>query len=116
MAATLLAFPGVTVTEQERPVRLERWAARLKSRELVETTIEYLIAVLDAIDGDCDLEDDDPVGGDPDDEGERAEHAGLPMPIWGEDQSVGYTNAAVLGDYYFDVHLNKNVLRFPEAI
>lgn len=116
MAATVLAFPGVTVTEQDKPVRLERWATRLKNRQLVETTIEYLIAVLDAIDGDCDLEDDDPVGGNPDDEGERADHAGLPMPIWGDDQTVGYTNAHVLKNYYFDEVLNKNVLRFPEAV
>lgn len=55
------------------------------SRRAIEDHIETLISVLDALDGETDLEDDDPAGGSVDDEGE--ESLGIwAKPIYGADQ------------------------------
>lgn len=40
----------------------------LINRVEIEDEIERLIALLDAYDGDCDMEDDDPAGSDAEDE------------------------------------------------
>ena len=42
----------------------------LHNRAAIESEIERLIAMLDAYDGDPDLEDDDPAGGNVEDEGQ----------------------------------------------
>ena len=71
--------------------------ARLLTREdrrAIAAQIEALIAVLDAADGDCDLEDDDPAGGNPDDVGEVPDWLPrFPLPVYGIDQRRGPTNA-----------------------
>lgn len=69
-------------------------------REMIEGLIEGLLAMLDTIDGDPDLEDDDPAGSDLD----AGEQDGLsdlmPMPVWGIDQSLGPINVEAAGDAY----------------
>jgi len=62
-------------------------------RAAIEAKIEELIAFLDEIDGDPDLEDDDPSG-DPLDAGEAPEATPImPMqPIYGIDQTKGPIN------------------------
>lgn len=66
-----------------------------EERAAIEAEVDRLIAILDAVDGDCDLEDDDPAG-DPLDKGEdeewRPEGFVLPKPRYGEDQSEGPAN------------------------
>lgn len=55
------------------------------TREAIENQIEALIAFLDVLDGDPDIEDDDPAGTE-EDKGERREYYPLP-PKYGLDQS-----------------------------
>lgn len=86
--APAFPFPAAlgVVLSQPRPV-LARLAARLIER-------------LDEIDGEPDMEDDDPAGGSIDDEGEGLEL--LPMlPRYGADQTRGPNNEAeAVRDYY----------------
>ncbi|MCP3732021.1 hypothetical protein M9978_16470 [Sphingomonas sp. MG17] len=53
-------------------VRLGEFARMIDAfeRDQIELAVELLIARLDAEDGDCDLEDDDPAGGNVEDQGE----------------------------------------------
>lgn len=65
-------------------------------RARIEAIVETCIAYLDAIDGDCDLEDDDPSG-DPLDHGElggfvHPEILMATLPLYGVDQSRGPIN------------------------
>lgn len=66
----------------------------LPNREAIENEIERLIALLDAYDGDPDLEDDDPGGGNVEDEpqmGEGQEYYRL-LPVYRIDQTLGPVN------------------------
>ena len=71
-------------------------ALRLLSRRKLETLIEAAIALLDAADGDTDLEDDDPAGDYLDERGEAPTDNGaklLPMlPRYGRNQTRGPLN------------------------
>lgn len=69
-------------------------------RAAIEARIEQLIEYLDRIDGDPDLEDDDPAGGAIDDEG-HGEHLLPAMPLYAVDQSLGPTNEEVASREYF---------------
>ena len=57
----------------------------------IEALVDAAINLLDLLDGDADLEDDDPAGGDPDDEGEDCQLLPL-MPVYECDQSKGPLN------------------------
>lgn len=61
-------------------------------RASLEAAIENMIALLDVIDGDCDLEEDDPAGGNVDDE-RQLDDARL-MPAYRIDQNQGPSNYA----------------------
>lgn len=75
---------------------------RLSRAELEDLT-ERLIGRLDAIDGDPDLEDDDPAGGNPEDVGEYDYARGLPLPVYGVDQRRPPLNARrVLECWWFN--------------
>lgn len=67
-------------------------AARLQ----IEEEVERLLALLDAADGDCDLEDDDPSGDPLDLVGEASSDDGrgllLTPPVWALDQTEGPVN------------------------
>ncbi|ALR22066.1 hypothetical protein [Sphingobium baderi] len=54
------------------PAAISRILSRYSRFEL-EAFVEVAIGLMDAADGDCDLEDDDPAGGNVEDEGEREE-------------------------------------------
>ena len=70
----------------------------------LEAFIEIAIGLLDMIDGDPDLEDDDPAGGNVEDEGEMREFYRTP-PKYGEDQTKGSTNGReALIDYTLDLY------------
>lgn len=62
------------------------------SRSRLEQLAEAIISHLDELDGDVDIEDDDPAGGDLDDMGEYDSEDGTPMcavlPIYALDQSL----------------------------
>ena len=60
-------------------------------RKALEAEIERLIELLDTIDGDCDIEDDDPAF-DPGDDREQEEWRGIMPPLYGIDQSAGPIN------------------------
>ena len=62
-------------------------------RYAIECQIEELIALLDLVDGDPDLEDDDPSG-DPLDRGEMPCDGELlaMKPVYGDDQTLGPIN------------------------
>jgi len=66
------------------------------SRRRLEQLAEAIISHLDALDGDVDMEDDDPAGDDLDSKGEiedwRPEGIVLPKPLYGLDQSLGPIN------------------------
>lgn len=66
------------------------------SRSRLEQLAEAIISHLDKLDGDVDIEDDDPAGGDLDDMGEYDSEDGTPMcavlPIYALDQSLGPIN------------------------
>ena len=64
----------------------------LEDRNVISATIERLIDILDRIDGDPDLEDDDPAGGSIDDERQDDPDGGLWPAIYGVDQSEGPIN------------------------
>lgn len=68
----------------------------LANRALIENEIEWLIALLDTVDGDPDLEDDDPAGDTLDEHGEAPTENGcdllLAHPRYGIDQSLGPIN------------------------
>ena len=65
------------------------------SRRAIEDHIETLISMFDALDGDTDIEDDDPAGGNVDDEGE--ESLGIwAKPIYGADQRRPARNMAAI--------------------
>lgn len=57
-------------------------------RKEIEAIIEHLIGVLDFADGDIDMEDDDPAGGNVEDEGEADFSLGLPFPVYGVNQDT----------------------------
>ena len=65
-------------------------------RPLLVRLTARMIDRLDQLDGDCDLEDDDPAGGNPDDTGEEEEWCPdgvkLALPIFGIDQTTGPIN------------------------
>ncbi|KAA9014073.1 hypothetical protein F4U94_14660 [Sphingobium limneticum] len=64
---------------------------RPEDRFAVECQIEALIALLDQEDGDPDREEDDPPGGNVDDERQYCGHY-LLLPIYGVDQTAGPLN------------------------
>ncbi|MCW6529730.1 hypothetical protein NED98_05680 [Sphingomonas sp. MMSM20] len=68
----------------------------LANRRAIEDEIERLIGLLDLVDGDCDLEDDDPAGDPLDEHGEAPSHDGYELvatrPVYGLDQSLGPIN------------------------
>lgn len=66
------------------------------ARKAIEAEIERLIELLDTVDGDCDLEDDDPAGGNVDDEGEFDRSISPLAPRFGVDQSGDPTNVVEL--------------------
>lgn len=72
------------------------WPMSREQRLEIEREVEHLIALLDAVDGDCDLEDDDPSGDPLDMSGEASSDDGrglLPTrPSWALDQSGGPSN------------------------
>ena len=75
----------------------------LSRAELSQLTTR-MIDRMDAIDGEPDLEDDDPAGGSADDTGEiepwHADGISLALPRYGKDQSNGPTNVeAAARDY-----------------
>lgn len=78
----------------------------LPNREAIENEIERLIAVLDVLDGDPDLEDDDPGGGNVEDEPHMGEGQGYypDIPLYGIDQSKGAINGRLIGQRH---HLNE---------
>lgn len=65
-------------------------------RYQIEALIEAAIAWVDDLDGDPDLEDDDPAGDGLDERGEvedwRPDGVVLPMPVYGVDQTRGPIN------------------------
>lgn len=63
----------------------------LPPRAAIEAAVETLLSVLDTLDGDPDLEDDDPAG-DALDKGELDEGCDLAPPIYGVDQTKGPLN------------------------
>lgn len=67
----------------------------LANRRAIADEIERLIALLDIVDGDCDLEDDDPAGSDNEDaEGDHGRGLLRELPRYGVDQSAGPINYA----------------------
>jgi hypothetical protein len=71
----------------------------LGNRAAIEDQIETLIALLDALDGDCDAEDD--REDDPLDHGEADETANLFAPAYGIDQTLGPINGhQIISDHY----------------
>lgn len=88
----------------EHEVFLQRWKTdHAAIRRSVTKTIEAMIELLDLLDGDPDLEDDDPAGGAADDLGEPELSKGLPLPRWGIDQRRGPLNEEEVGqNWYFD--------------
>lgn len=72
------------------------WPMSREQRLEIEREVEHLIALLDAADGDCDLEDDDPSGDPLDIGGEASSDDGrglLPTrPIWALNQLGGPSN------------------------
>jgi len=58
-------------------------------QKMLEDLIELLIARLDNLSGDCDLEDDDPGGGNVEDEGEEDDSGGGNVDDEGEDEEFG---------------------------
>jgi hypothetical protein len=85
---------GRPFTPLELVVKLGRPSAAV----IIGEQIEALIATLDRLDGDPDLEEDDPSGGDPIDLGEA--EAGRLMPIYGVDQASGPRNFRSALDAY----------------
>lgn len=80
----------------------------LANRKAIEREIERLITLLDAADGDCDLEDDDPAG-DTLDLGEAPDPAGNELlsilPVYGIDQSLGPINEReAIREHYRQLH------------
>jgi hypothetical protein len=73
-----------------------RSALTRNERLKIEAQIELMIGLLDASDGDCDLEDDDPAGGAAEDAGEaedwRPHGILLDLPIYSTDQTTGPIN------------------------
>lgn len=65
-------------------------------RRSLAKSIDAMIELLDLLDGDPDLEDDDPAGGAVDDLGEPDLSEDLPLPRWGIDQSRGPINEDVV--------------------
>ena len=66
----------------------------LVNRAAIEAEIDRLINLLDLADGDCELEDDDPAGGNVEDEpqmGAGQDYYRMP-PCYGIDQSKGPIN------------------------
>lgn len=105
MASNIIPFPLTPANDDGRdpppsgPIVLARG-----QRQEIQRAIDLLIAVLDAADGDCDLEDDDPAGGAVEDCGEvedwRPDGIKLLKPVYGIDQSLGPINEEeVYADY-----------------
>ncbi|NML94726.1 hypothetical protein [Novosphingobium olei] len=85
--------------------------ARL-SRDEIEALTEHLIDRLDTLDGDPDLEDDDPAGGNPEDVGEHDYSRGLPRPIFGVDQTRLPLNAKKVWErWWFNEHAGVAEIR-----
>lgn len=82
------------------PVALLSQAIHRLSRHELEDLAQSLIDHLDAQDGDPDLEDDDPAGGNPEDDGEQLDYVGLPLPIYGVDQRREPLNHRKVWDSY----------------
>lgn len=103
MAATVIPFPRVEANDNEPfPPPPSTFAGKplppIQRRALAKT-IDYLIAVLDAVDGDADMEDDDPSGQMDEDEantgfghGSDPYNFALLMPEYEQDQSLGPVN------------------------
>lgn len=66
----------------------------LANRAAIEAEIERLISMLDDLDGDCDIEEDDPAGGNVEDERQAAEGEEFfrLLPRYGLDQTLGPIN------------------------
>ena len=86
------------------------------SRSEIEHLTESLIDKLDALDGDPDLEDDDPAGGNPEDVGEPDYARGLPLPVYGADQTRLPLNARRVWErWWFDEAAGTNRHRNERA-
>ena len=83
------------------PLELVMKLGRPSAAAIIGEQIEALIATLDRLDGDADLEEDDPPGGDPIDLGEA--ETGRLMPTYGIDQGRGPTNFRSALDAYLAV-------------
>ncbi len=82
----------------------------LITRAVIEAQIENLIGLLDAIDSDPDLEDDDPGGGNSEDQGELLNEDGVDdfiraKPIYGIDQTKPLNHATALQRHDLQVQL-----------
>jgi len=85
---------GHPFTPLELVIKLGRPSAAV----IIGEQIDALIATLDRLDGDPDLEEDDPPGGDPLDLGEA--EAGRLLPTYGIDQAKGPINFRSALDAY----------------
>jgi hypothetical protein len=85
--------PVANDIDPEAPVR--------HSRRAVEKAIEGLIGLLDTLDGDPDREEDDPAGGDINDERQDADDEDAPEPSLGSGEITCRINlpSVVLGDW-----------------
>lgn len=83
------------------PVDFLLRAAMRLPRPAIERLTAGLIDGLDDLDGDPDLEDDDPAGGNVEDEGESLEAEGWCLPVgqYGSDQR---TARSALNGYHVD--------------
>lgn len=88
---------------------------RLTRAEL-EALTESIIDRLDALDGDPDLEDDDPAGGNSEDVGELELSRGVPHPIYGADQRRLPRNAQFVWEHYWYDERTGRAHRHGEAM
>lgn len=79
-------------------------------RDEIGEIIEYLVGVLDMADGDCDLEDDDPAGGNIEDDGEPEEGH---TPDWPIDQRRCVSPELVAHDARAQLDMHRE--RFRES-
>lgn len=106
---------GSSFHEFAAPAGAPDLAAYLRAgtaRRSIGRAIDALIEVLDLIDGDPDIEDDDPAGGNCEDLGEPDLSRGLPRPRWAIDQTLGPVNEDETRGWWFDEEAGVN--RQPE--
>ncbi len=84
-------------------------------REEIEAIIEHLIGVLDFADGDNEMEDDDPAGGNVEDHGEADFSLGLPFPVYGVNQDTVPLNDREITRYWRWDHLENVAYKLEAA-